>query len=145
MDLPVFTTSVSVVPTIDAFDQVIAALCLYREARGETVDAKRGVLWVLHNRMEDEKKRWPTTLSGVVLQPFQFSSFNRNDPNSTLIPDAKDAVFQQCCGVVDDPGTTDPTNGANAYHSIPEGGKLPPWAEASKITARIGKFTFYKL
>jgi spore germination cell wall hydrolase CwlJ-like protein len=69
-------------------DSILARLCLWREARGESLAAKAAVLAVLRNRANDPKNRWPKTLAGVVTQPFQFSSMNRNDPNVTAWPKA---------------------------------------------------------
>lgn len=128
--------------TLAGYDRFLTALCIWREARGQGDDAKRGVLWVINNRVDD--KRWPATASGVITQPKQFSSFNPGDPNATLFPLWYDAEFAACCEVVDNPGD-DPTKGANAYHSIPPGGHLPAWADETKLTVRIGAFSFYKL
>lgn len=131
--------------THEAYEAVLAALCIWREARGTQPDAQLGVWWVIKNRTVDPHHRWPQTISGVVLQPYQFSSFNHNDVNSTKWPAFSDAAFAACCDIVDAPGISDPTLGANSYHSIPPDEQPPSWADDSKITTKIGPFTFYKL
>lgn len=143
------------IPPHQGFERSLVALCLWREARGESTEAKRGVYWVINNRTLD--KRWPNTFWRVILQVGQFSSFSKSDPNSTLMPLPDDPAFADCQEIVDDPGQ-DPTNGANAYHSIAPGGipggyppwphpggNLPKWADPLKLTVRIGAFSFYRL
>src|SRR5579863_1124961 len=130
-----------------SYDQFMAALCLFREARGASLAAKTAIWFVLQNRASDPQRRWPQTVHGVVVQPHQFSSFNASDPNVTAWPTethpADWAAWQDCQTVVTTVIGGDPVSGANHYHSIPEGDPLPDWAQASKITAKIGPFTFY--
>lgn len=138
-------------------DSILARLCLFREARGESIAAKAAVLAVLRNRANDPKNRWPKTLAGVVLQPFQFSSFNRGDPNSVVFPSPWQLPdwgrWLDCCAAWDAPLTADPTSGATHYHdsSIPPPavawlgpGRTVADLEAFK-TATIGKLSFYRL
>lgn len=123
----------------------VAALCLWREARSESNEAMLGVFWVIMNRMHDPKKRWPTTMAAVVLQPWQFSSFNHTDVNATLFPVATDVNFLRCCEVIDAPGISDPTIGATLYHSYHPGDPhWPAWATQDKFTTQIGAFRFYR-
>lgn len=138
-------------------DSILAKLCIFREARGESMAGKAAVLAVLRNRAYDLKNRWPKTLSGVVLQPFQFSSFNANDPNVTAWPKygshADWLAWLDCCTVYDAPLTADSVFGAQFYHD----NFIPPPAvawlgpghtvadlEALK-TCEIGRLSFYKL
>ena len=130
------------------FDKFMAALCIWREARGTTEQAMAAIYWVLMNRVADP--RWPNTLEEVVTQPYQFSSFNTNDPNAVKLPSRRNktdwTAFQSVLHAID--GATsiggDPTQGANHYESC-EPGKLPAWAQQSKLTVQIGPFRFYKL
>jgi hypothetical protein len=142
--------------------EFLEALCLFREARGQGNAEKAAILAVIRNRAADEKKRWPRTTSGVILQPMQFSSFSPNDPNVSVFPQTSSPGAWQawidCCNVVTVPLTADPTDGANHYHSIPDAGytyknakgenvKLmpPSWADPAKMTLQIGTTKFYKL
>lgn len=71
---------------------LLLALTLFGEARGETALGKRAVAWVVRNRLEagaahKEKKGrahplfGDGTVAGVVLRPWQFSCWNKSDPN----------------------------------------------------------------
>jgi len=127
----------------DPIDYTMTALTIWREARGESEIGKRAVLHVILNRVSDP--RWPNTPYGVCLQPLQFSCHNPSDPNSAKWPSQAKPVewlgWNQIRAIVDAPGM-DPTRGANHYHV---NGLKPSWADTSKITARIGSHTFYKL
>lgn len=132
--------------TLDSYPNAIAALCIWREARGESKEAQLGVLWVLLNRKNAQGRfGWPVTLNGVVTQPRQFSSFNPEDPNAIKWPLSSDPIFQNICRMLDSPGLSDPTLGANHYHSLPDHQPFPKWADPKKLTVTIGHFKFYKL
>ena len=126
-------------------------LCLYREARGEPMEAKRAVYHVIMNRVADSRPPnihpnpgWPNTPYAVIIQPKQFSSFNANDPNYSRFPYLDTLSLADCASVVDNPGD-DPTGGANFYHSYPDGdSRWPSWATKDTFTCRIGHFNFYK-
>jgi spore germination cell wall hydrolase CwlJ-like protein len=111
--------------------------------------AKAAVLAVIRNRASDSANRWPKTTADVVTQPKQFSSFNASDPNVTKWPTPRIPVewsaWQDSMTVVETPLTADPTDGANHYHSLPDGSVLPSWADPAKLTVTIGPFKFYKL
>lgn len=126
-------------------DQWMSALCLWREARGCTKEAMLAVYWVIMNRAHDATSRWPKNVTDVILQPMQFSSFNRDDPNSSKFPRHGDNSFAMVCEVVAAAGVSDPTLGANHYHSPLPGDVLPGWADPSKLTTSIAPFRFYKL
>lgn len=139
------------------YDQWVASLGIWREARGESMPAKAAVFAVMQNRAEDSRFRWPRTLSAVVTQPYQFSSFNANDsnvtkwPNPLHLPDWN--AFLDCCSVVTAALQADPTDGANFYY---DSSILPP-AEAwlgkghsveelmAKKTCQIGRLSFFKI
>ncbi len=137
--------------------QFMEALCLFREARGESKAAKTAMLAVIRNRSVDPHFRWPRSTVGVITQPLQFSSFNANDPNSKVWPTpggnpAAWTAWLECCDVVTVPMLADPTGGATNYEAIPldkleEFRKTPngAWADPAKITTEIGKTRFYKL
>lgn len=127
---------------------LILPLCIWREARGESFDAKRGVAWAIRNRASDARNRWPKTLQGVILQPWQFSSFNATDPNSKKFPGLEDAAWHESIQAAD---STLPDNiaGAQMYHSYTEAQQAlwPHWAKmpaAYPQTAHIGAFRFYR-
>jgi hypothetical protein len=120
------------------------ALCCWREARGETTEAQRGVIWTILNR----SKRggwWGSDPVSVVLHPFQFSSFNSNDANAVKFPAATDAVFKNILTLVVAPGT-DPTSGATSYFDRSLDSNPPSWATDGGMmhTCDIGNLHFYK-
>ena len=122
-------------------DRFLLSLCVWREARGESLRGKQLVADVIRNRVAD--RRWPTTIRDVVLQPRQFSAFNAGDPNAVLFPVASDPSWGEALTaadavLVDMPALTD----ANHYHVE---GLFPTWAEAEKVVAREGHHVFYAL
>ena len=92
--------------TSDSYSNFVLALCIWREARGQSNEARRGVMNVILNRA-GLKFRGHDVIS-VVLWPYQFSSFNANDPNAHLLPNPKNtqdwAAWLECCDLVDTPG-----------------------------------------
>lgn len=153
---------------INSYDSTVAAVVLWREARGVTsiqrTGAYRGIMHVILNRIADP--RWPDTIRDVVFQPYQFSSFNFTwdkvgkkmtcDPNAVKWPQERNAgewpAFLEACAVVNDPGS-DPTGGANHYHDTSIDPPYKAWlgagatlAELEKCrTARIGPLVFYRI
>lgn len=131
------------------YEQWIAALCIWREARGASLPAMNGVYSVILNRSTDAHARWPRNVPDVITQHLQFSSFNAGDPNAMRFPSPGSAsdwkAWLNCQAVVETPIGPDPTQGATNYHSIPEGQPLPAWADPAKLTVEIGPFKFYRL
>jgi|SRR5581483_5561138 spore germination cell wall hydrolase CwlJ-like protein len=131
----------------DYYDLVLAAICVWREFRGEPFGTKLAGAFVIRNRVRSGG-RWPARASLVVLQKHQFSSFSPGDPNAVKFPDPEDQAWLDCCQAVAmslDPTTPDPTGGANHYHSVPEGQPPPSWAEGKKPTLDTGSTKFYRL
>lgn len=124
------------------------ALCIWREARGEQYMGKRGVAHVIWNRAQ-QPGWWGRTVSQVILKPFQFSSFNANDPNSNEWPDESTQVWEDCATIAnavlsrDADEQNDLTLGAVYYFSPPL--TVPPrvWGNV-EITTVIGRLTFCK-
>ncbi len=75
------------------YEVFLLALVIWREARGETLAAKLAVAWVVRNRVQ-RPGWWGKDWGSVVLKPFQFSSFNHNDPNATRWPDPLDTSWE---------------------------------------------------
>ncbi len=132
------------------YPDFLLALCLWREARSVGPEEWLGVYWVIKNRVG--KIGFKPSLVRVILQPLQFSSFNRGDPNSAKFPNesvARDwAAWNDILDFLADPGP-DPTSGALYYESfavdkLPEVRQHQPWFSAAKQTAQIGPFRFYR-
>lgn len=124
------------------FQKWCAALCAWREARGDGNDGIRGVLHVIANRSVARNRSW----AEIVYQPLQFSSMTYpHDPQLTVIPIRPDPQFDYCYEMADlifGGGDFDLTNGAQFYFadSIP----MPDWAKEMTATAKIGRHNFYK-
>ena len=119
------------------------ALCIYREARGESALGKAYVAQVIVNRSKDTKKRWPRTIQGVVCQPLQFSSFNKNDPNVSVYPIEGEASWTECVSAAQRAlAASPPLTTANHYHTTAIN---PKWADATRIVATEGHHVFYDL
>ena len=102
------------------------ARTLYGEARGELFGGRVAVACVIRNRVE--KGGWfGTDFRSVCLKPWQFSCWNRGDPNRAVIEavTADDAVFAECLEIARQ------ILGGNRGHGVPptqEAGGAPPAA-----------------
>ena len=131
------------------YEQWLAAVCIWREARGESIASKTAIWHVIQNRAADPEHRWPRSISAVVAQHAQFSSMTApGDPNliqwPTSSPSADWNAFLDCQSVVQSPLNADPTEGSNMYHSEPAG-QEPYWVKDATPTVTIGAIKFYKL
>jgi N-acetylmuramoyl-L-alanine amidase len=133
-------------------DLALLQLCIWREARGEPTDGKRGVAHVIKNR--SLRASWwnrhiPGSLSRVILFPYQFSSFNANDPNQGKWPSVGDESFAECCQIANSVMTgadADNTDGATYYYD--DSIAWPKaWGNQSDYvnTLNVGRLNFYKL
>lgn len=125
----------------------ILARTLFGEARGEALSGKVAVAQVILNRAR--KGGWfGSSIKEVCLKPWQFSCWNKNDPNRKKIEavDTSHPIFATCLLVADlavHGLLADETNGADHYFakSIPE----PYWAKGQQAVAEIGGHLFYSL
>lgn len=133
----------------------VLARTLWGEARGEGKAGMEAVACVILNRVEIARKLhgywWGNNIMQVCQKPFQFSCWNKSDPNfrkltsvtendiyfATALRVARRAVL----GFV-----KDPTYGATHYHARNlTGNSAPDWAKGQKPTAVIGRHVFYHL
>lgn len=132
-------------PYTSLTDAALMALCIWREARGESELGRRGVAWVIYNRVV-HNSYFGDSIQTVILKPWQFSSFNENDPNERLWPADNDQAYLEIQNIATSVlnGTDDdPTDGATSYFdvSIP----APAWAATMKLTLETGRLRFFKL
>jgi spore germination cell wall hydrolase CwlJ-like protein len=127
------------------------ARTIWGEARGEGEAGMAAVASVIMNRLRISLRRgscwWGNSLIQICQKPFQFSCWNKDDPNlrPLLAVDARDLYFatalriarRAVCGVL-----PDPTFGATHYHAA---GAHPYWAGAHKPVAVIGRQVFYRI
>ncbi len=72
----------------------ILARTLYGEAESGNREDAQAIAAVIVNRSRSGK--WPSDISEVCLQPWQFSCWNSNDPNRQRILKAKGKWFEAC-------------------------------------------------
>jgi N-acetylmuramoyl-L-alanine amidase len=131
----------------------VLARTVWGEARGEGDVGMVAVAHVILNRVQIAQDRggkywWGGNIIQVCQKPYQFSCWNRSDPNFRKLQsiDATDFYFSTALriargaikGVLDD----DPTQGATHYHAA---GISPYWTRNEKPTAVIGDHIFYEL
>lgn len=131
----------------DIYCVFLIALCVWREARGETADAKNAVAWSIRNRVTNPRW-WGHDYVGVILMPYQYSSFNRNDPNSTKFPATNDPTWEDsmkaALAVYSNPPTVpDGSIGADSYFDKSLDLNPPSWSKIAVKTADIGSFHFF--
>lgn len=123
------------------YEIMLAALCIWREARGEGRDGMRAVAHVIRNRKTPEHG-----VFDVVTKKWQFSSMTAiGDPQTIVFPNPSDPIFQEAVQIAQDvlqASDPDLTNGADHYfnpHVV-----LPEWASRMTKVASIGNHDFYK-
>jgi spore germination cell wall hydrolase CwlJ-like protein len=124
----------------------VLARTLWGEARGDGSAGMQAVANVVCNRARIGGW-WGGDIITVCQKPFQFSCWNKDDPNyrKLLAVDDDDLAFvtaqrlarRAVYGALDDI-----TGGATHYHAA---GMTPYWAETEKPVAVIGNHIFYKL
>lgn len=134
-------------------DLDVFARTIFGEARGEAFYGQVAVAWVIMNRYLRNTTRWGRSIADVCLKPWQFSCWNKNDPNYAriLAVGFDDPAYQRAFGIsclVLRGDLLDPTGGADHYHTVgtPAGAKVwpPTWAKEMTLTARVGRHQFLK-
>jgi spore germination cell wall hydrolase CwlJ-like protein len=124
------------------------ALTLYGEARGETalvgIMGLQAVGLVILNRYH--KGGFGTTLEDVCLKPYQFSCWNKDDPNYPLLQTfetLQSNTFETCTRIAQDLlrwKIPDFTRGATHYHAK---NVQPAWTKSMTMTLLLGNHHFY--
>jgi len=136
-------------------DRDILARTLYGEARGEGVAGLIAVAWSIRNRVEMDLHNdgkpdwWGEGYSGVCQKLYQFSCWNKNDPNFAYLSGAKPIPFRELAQArivadqVIDGKVPDPTGGATHYYATTML-KAPTWVKGATLTLRLGHHVFFK-
>ncbi len=129
----------------------ILARTLWGEARGEGSAGMQAVACVILNRVAEAEKRgrywWGNNIIQVCQKPYQFSCWNRSDPNYKKLQSVgeSDLYFATALRMARRAitGTLgDPTQGATHYHAADI---TPYWARGEKPSAVIGQHIFYRI
>ncbi|CAI8706391.1 N-acetylmuramoyl-L-alanine amidase [Pseudomonas sp. IT-196MI5] len=132
-------------------DRDILARTLWGEARGESLAGQIAVAWTIRNRVNDGKAKswWGEGYAGVCQKPYQFSCWNRNDPNYAYLSGAKSIPFREfaqaqiAADQVMAGKVSDPTGGATHYFATTM--PIPPkWIKDAKQTLKLGRHIFFK-
>lgn len=129
----------------------VLARTLWGEARGEGGGGMQAVACVVLNRVKIAQARgsywWGNDIIQVCQKPYQFSAWNRSDPNFRKLQsvDERDLYFATALrmarrAVVG--ALEDLTHGATHYHADTIS---PYWARGEKPVAAIGHHVFYKI
>lgn len=136
-------------------DVDVLARTLWGEARGECAAGMVAVGWTIRNRVEADLGNdgkpdwWGEGYVGVCQRPYQFSCWNKNDPNYAYLSGAKqipageylrarEAALSVITG-----SQPDPTSGATHYYATTMP-KPPAWAAKAKRTVVIGHHAFFR-
>lgn len=124
-----------------------AARTLWQEVRGEPLEGQIAVAHVLINRRNSG--RWGNTLAEVCLSEFhgvfQFSGWDRNDPNRTQACQLRDdePMLVHLASLIEDAEREpDPTGGATHYFAK---SIVPPlWTKDATPCGQFGHQLFFK-
>lgn len=130
-------------------DQDVLARTCWGEARNQGIIGLQAVASVVMNRVAQPEHFHfgKGSVTDCCKAPWQFSSWNENDPNlpKLLAVDDSDPIFAQCLQIAQtaiDGNLEDPTEGATYYYV--KGSPEPAWAEEKTPCAIIGQHLFYK-
>ena len=132
-------------------DLDIFARTLYGEARGEYAFGGPAPLMAVANVIMNRSNRggkYGKTLTDICLKPWQFSCWNKNDPNRPLLFKEgieSEPLFFLCKTIAENVSAgrwPDLTRDSDHYHSF---SCRPSWARMKKIRIRLGHHIFYKL
>lgn len=135
--------------TLD-YQKVLLAIMLWREARGESFDAKVCVAATALNRVE--MQGWAgRDLVEVITKKWQYSSMtDPKDPQLTSWPQLNDKSFDECLQVAT--SVVDKVINYNRsidhyYDDSLRGDKVPMWAaqNSSRFVVKVGRLNFYNL
>jgi len=132
-------------------DRDVLARTLWGEARGESLAGQIAVAWTIRNRVNDGKDKswWGEGYAGVCQKPYQFSCWNKNDPNYSCLSGAKPIPFREfaqakiAADQVINGKVPDPTGGATHYYATTMP-KPPTWTRGAKQTLKLGHHAFFK-
>ena len=129
----------------------VLARTLWGEARSEGSIGMQAVACVIVNRVNYAKGHdgywWGNTIVQVCQKPYQFSCWNKDDPNyrKLLQVDDSDLYFVTARRIARRAvlaTLSDPTDGSTHYHVS---GIYPYWTKGEKPVAVIGRHIFYNL
>lgn len=127
-------------------DRIILARAIYGEARNCSDEEKIAVAHTVINRVNDGKKWNGENVKDVILKPWQYSCFNKNDVNYEKLKNPDKKIFERCLKVADEvlQGKYENLNKGQTHYFNPKVVK-PKWADKMYKIGKIGnsKHEFY--
>lgn len=129
----------------------VLARTLWGEARGEGTEGMQAVASVILNRAYVAQVRgkywWGNDIISICQKPYQFSCWNRSDPNFQKLQsvDKSDLYFataQRIARRAVYDCLEDKTNGATHYHAKQVN---PYWTRGERACAIVGNHIFYRI
>jgi N-acetylmuramoyl-L-alanine amidase len=129
-------------------DVDVLARTLYGEARGEKRAGMEAVAWVILNRAKRGAPRFPSTISEVCKQRYQFTCWSENDPNAKLCAavhegDPHYLLALNVATAVLGGMVADPTKSSDHYF-VTKMPSPPEWRKKMELQAIIGAHSFYR-
>lgn len=124
-------------------DWEVFAKTIFGEARGEIRQGQIAVACCILNRFKSKKWYSAKTIAGVCQKPWQFSCWNKNDPNAQKIANLTFPTYSKYFPIIKEAMQGDITNGATHYYA-PALVKCPVWAKGKTPCAEIGSHLFFK-
>ncbi len=129
----------------------VLARTIWGEARAEPMEGMEAVAGVVRNRVALARKKggywWGGDIISVCQKPYQFSCWNRSDPNypKLIAVTDKDRFFRAAREIAQRAvagALPDRTRGATHYHADYVS---PYWAKGQVPLITIGRHIFYRL
>lgn len=125
------------------------ARTIYGEARGENLETRLYIGWVIRNRVNGPAS-FGNTYEDVVTKPFQFSSWNEGDPNHDDVMHPSGSEWKVCQALAQAiyyaSEEHNPIPGVYHYFDLTLDENPPSWAKAGSIfiIEAIPKIRFVK-
>lgn len=128
-------------------DVVFMALTIYREGRGESLEAQIAIGFSIMNRVS-KPSWWGSDVQSVLFKKWQYSSLTSpNDPQLVIWPaKSSEASWISCLTAADiayNKTGANPVPGADSYFD--DSIKAPYWAKSEMFVKKIGRLNFYNI
>lgn len=124
-------------------DLEILAKTIFGEARGEDEKGQIAVACCILNRFKSKKWYAGKTIALTCQKPWQFSCWNKNDPNAQKLASLTFPAYSKYFPIIEKAEKEDITNGATHYYA-PALVSCPKWATGKKPCFEHGNHLFFK-
>ncbi len=127
-------------------DEVLLARMIYGESRNCSKNERIAVAYSVINRVNDRKKWNGENIKDVILKPWQYSCFNKNDVNLKKLKNPNKKIFEDCLEIAGEvlEGKYSELNKGQTHYFNPKVVK-PKWADKlEKVDFEKTKHEFYR-